>query len=179
MFLSIRLDKFRREIRLSSWHRPWSTFSSLPELGLGRDLGVMNICTYLKILTQDSTCLYTFDINIILSSYIVHWYTLYKVVCHQFPPKQNCSSAGAVRFGSHPCSHFEMNCIPMPFAGTFQSQILHAFATSQRLRWNRICRPGSILGPQQQFLCDMQQDMWQAKGKCRDAEIEIFATFCD
>ena len=29
-------------------------------------------------------------------------------------------------------------------------------------RWNRICRPGSILGPQQQFLCDMQQDMWQA-----------------
>eukprot|EP00435_Cladocopium_sp_Y103_P067679 s137_g30.t1 len=28
--------------------------------------------------------------------------------------------------------------------------------------WNRICRPGSILGPQQQFLCDMQQDMWQA-----------------
>ena len=32
------------------------------------------------------------------------------------------------------------------------------------LRWNRICRPGSILGPQQQFLCDMQQDMWQAGG---------------
>ncbi|CAE7510514.1 CDC14A, partial [Symbiodinium pilosum] len=30
--------------------------------------------------------------------------------------------------------------------------------------WNRICRPGSILGPQQQFLCDMQQDMWQATG---------------
>lgn len=28
--------------------------------------------------------------------------------------------------------------------------------------WNRICRPGSILGPQQQFLCDMEADMWQA-----------------
>jgi cell division cycle 14 len=28
--------------------------------------------------------------------------------------------------------------------------------------WARICRPGSILGPQQQFLCDMQSEMWQA-----------------
>mmetsp|Transcript_14123 Transcript_14123/g.42050 ORF Transcript_14123/g.42050 Transcript_14123/m.42050 type:complete len:519 (-) Transcript_14123:205-1761(-) len=28
--------------------------------------------------------------------------------------------------------------------------------------WNRICRPGSILGPQQQFLCDMQAVMFQA-----------------
>jgi len=27
--------------------------------------------------------------------------------------------------------------------------------------WNRICRPGSILGPQQQFLCDMQNEMFQ------------------
>lgn len=25
--------------------------------------------------------------------------------------------------------------------------------------WNRICRPGSILGPQQQFLCDMEATM--------------------
>jgi len=28
--------------------------------------------------------------------------------------------------------------------------------------WNRICRPGSILGPQQQFLVDMQANMFQA-----------------
>lgn len=28
--------------------------------------------------------------------------------------------------------------------------------------WNRICRPGSLLGPQQQFLCDMQNEMFQA-----------------
>mmetsp|Transcript_13353 Transcript_13353/g.35846 ORF Transcript_13353/g.35846 Transcript_13353/m.35846 type:complete len:469 (+) Transcript_13353:77-1483(+) len=28
--------------------------------------------------------------------------------------------------------------------------------------WNRICRPGSILGPQQQYLCDMEVDMFQA-----------------
>jgi len=28
--------------------------------------------------------------------------------------------------------------------------------------WNRICRPGAILGPQQQYLCDVQNDMFQA-----------------
>jgi len=28
--------------------------------------------------------------------------------------------------------------------------------------WNRICRPGSILGPQQQFLVDMEREMIQA-----------------
>ena len=28
--------------------------------------------------------------------------------------------------------------------------------------WNRICRPGSMLGPQQQFICDMEAEMWQA-----------------
>lgn len=33
--------------------------------------------------------------------------------------------------------------------------------------WNRICRPGSILGPQQQFMCDMQADMFQAGAMLR------------
>uniref|UniRef100_A0A7S4V277 protein-tyrosine-phosphatase n=1 Tax=Alexandrium monilatum TaxID=311494 RepID=A0A7S4V277_9DINO len=33
--------------------------------------------------------------------------------------------------------------------------------------WNRICRPGSILGPQQQFLIDMQHDMFQAGAAMR------------
>lgn len=28
------------------------------------------------------------------------------------------------------------------------------------IAWNRICRPGSILGPQQQFLCSMQDAMF-------------------
>mmetsp|Transcript_107575 Transcript_107575/g.302872 ORF Transcript_107575/g.302872 Transcript_107575/m.302872 type:complete len:491 (-) Transcript_107575:72-1544(-) len=28
--------------------------------------------------------------------------------------------------------------------------------------WNRICRPGSILGPQQQFMVDMQSELFQA-----------------
>lgn len=27
--------------------------------------------------------------------------------------------------------------------------------------WNRICRPGSILGPQQQFMCEMEREMFQ------------------
>jgi len=30
--------------------------------------------------------------------------------------------------------------------------------------WNRICRPGSILGPQQQFLVSMQQEMFSLSG---------------
>lgn len=33
--------------------------------------------------------------------------------------------------------------------------------------WNRISRPGSILGPQQQFLCDMEHEMFQAGAACR------------
>mmetsp|Transcript_32095 Transcript_32095/g.70220 ORF Transcript_32095/g.70220 Transcript_32095/m.70220 type:complete len:457 (-) Transcript_32095:83-1453(-) len=33
--------------------------------------------------------------------------------------------------------------------------------------WNRIIRPGSILGPQQQFLLDMQHDMFQAGAALR------------
>lgn len=35
--------------------------------------------------------------------------------------------------------------------------------------WNRICRPGSILGPQQQFLVDMQHEMFQAGAAFRMA----------
>mmetsp|Transcript_97057 Transcript_97057/g.216485 ORF Transcript_97057/g.216485 Transcript_97057/m.216485 type:complete len:430 (+) Transcript_97057:140-1429(+) len=33
--------------------------------------------------------------------------------------------------------------------------------------WNRICRPGSILGPQQNFLVDMQNEMHQAGAMLR------------
>lgn len=36
------------------------------------------------------------------------------------------------------------------------------------IAWNRMCRPGSILGPQQQFLVGMEHDMFQAGlAKCR------------
>lgn len=38
----------------------------------------------------------------------------------------------------------------------------HFFPARPFIAWNRICRPGSILGPQQQFLVDMQHDMFQA-----------------
>lgn len=33
--------------------------------------------------------------------------------------------------------------------------------------WNRICRPGSVLGAQQQFLCAMQHEMFQAGAAMR------------
>lgn len=33
--------------------------------------------------------------------------------------------------------------------------------------WNRICRPGSVLGPQQQFLVDMEREMFQAGAALR------------
>lgn len=33
--------------------------------------------------------------------------------------------------------------------------------------WNRICRPGSVLGPQQQFLLDMEGEMFQAGAALR------------
>ncbi|KAF4686263.1 Dual specificity protein phosphatase cdc14a, variant 2 [Perkinsus olseni] len=33
----------------------------------------------------------------------------------------------------------------------------HGFPAREWIGWNRICRPGSILGPQQQFLCDVER----------------------
>jgi len=38
----------------------------------------------------------------------------------------------------------------------------HEFPSRAFIGWNRICRPGSILGQQQQFLTDMQAEMFQA-----------------
>lgn len=37
----------------------------------------------------------------------------------------------------------------------------YRFPSRAFIGWNRICRPGSILGPQQQYLCDMERDMFQ------------------
>jgi len=42
-----------------------------------------------------------------------------------------------------------------------------AFPARAFIGWNRICRPGSILGPQQQFLLDMQNEMFQAGASIR------------
>merc|ERR1712217_293780 len=43
----------------------------------------------------------------------------------------------------------------------------YQFPARAFIGWNRICRPGSILGPQQQFMCDMQAEMWQAGATIR------------
>lgn len=43
----------------------------------------------------------------------------------------------------------------------------YQFPARAFIGWNRICRPGSILGPQQQFLLDMQAEMFQLGAACR------------
>ena len=35
------------------------------------------------------------------------------------------------------------------------------FTAREAISFIRICRPGSVIGPQQQFLCKMEQQMWQ------------------
>merc|ERR1719281_2103271 len=43
----------------------------------------------------------------------------------------------------------------------------HQFPARAFIGWNRVCRPGSILGPQQQFMVDMQGEMFQAGAMLR------------
>jgi len=43
----------------------------------------------------------------------------------------------------------------------------YKFPARAFIAWNRICRPGSILGPQQQFLCAMEPHMFQANMPAR------------
>lgn len=38
------------------------------------------------------------------------------------------------------------------------------FPAAAFIGWIRICRPGSILGPQQHYLCEMEQEMVEAGG---------------
>jgi len=38
----------------------------------------------------------------------------------------------------------------------------YAFPAAAFTGWIRICRPGSILGPQQHYLCEMQEEMFEA-----------------
>lgn len=38
------------------------------------------------------------------------------------------------------------------------------FPAAAFIGWIRICRPGSILGPQQHYLCEMEQEMIEAGG---------------
>ena len=39
----------------------------------------------------------------------------------------------------------------------------HGFTAREAIGWLRIMRPGSVIGRQQQFLCEMEPAMWQAR----------------
>ena len=48
-----------------------------------------------------------------------------------------------------------------------------AFPAAAFIGWIRICRPGSILGPQQHFLCEQQEPMFKAgRGLATRATLE-------
>jgi hypothetical protein len=38
----------------------------------------------------------------------------------------------------------------------------YKFTAAEAIGWMRICRPGMVIGPQQQFLKDMEERMWHA-----------------
>ena len=37
----------------------------------------------------------------------------------------------------------------------------HKFTAAEIIAWFRICRPGSVIGPQQHFMQDMERVLWQ------------------
>lgn len=37
----------------------------------------------------------------------------------------------------------------------------YAFTAREAIGWMRVCRPGSVIGPQQQFLEEIQPRMWE------------------
>ncbi|DBA04840.1 TPA: hypothetical protein N0F65_004477 [Lagenidium giganteum] len=41
----------------------------------------------------------------------------------------------------------------------------HFFTAKEAIGWLRLCRPGSVIGPQQQYMDVIQPKMWQAGGK--------------
>ena len=45
------------------------------------------------------------------------------------------------------------------------------FPPADFIGWIRIARPGSILGPQQQYLCNMDEKMMKAGGAAKRAEL--------
>jgi len=49
----------------------------------------------------------------------------------------------------------------------------HGFTHFEAIGWIRICRPGSIIGPQQHFLQEMQSIMWKAGNDFRKSGREI------
>jgi len=47
----------------------------------------------------------------------------------------------------------------------------YGFPPADFIGWIRIARPGSILGPQQQYLCNMDDKMMKAGGAAKRAEL--------
>lgn len=47
----------------------------------------------------------------------------------------------------------------------------YKFSASEAIGWMRICRPGCVIGPQQHFLQDIEQLMWQEGSKLPDPEL--------
>jgi hypothetical protein len=41
------------------------------------------------------------------------------------------------------------------------------FTAEEAIAWLRICRPGSVLGPQQDYVAEYQEKMWQEGEKYR------------
>ncbi len=35
------------------------------------------------------------------------------------------------------------------------------FTAAETIGWIRVCRPGSVIGPQQHFLAEIQEHMWR------------------
>ena len=51
----------------------------------------------------------------------------------------------------------------------------YGFDAADFIAWNRICRPGSVLGPQQQFLVDLQSN----RSMVLSSNEEYIATYGD
>jgi len=43
----------------------------------------------------------------------------------------------------------------------------YRWTADEAIAWLRICRPGSVIGPQQEFVCEYQQRMWDEGEKFR------------
>ncbi len=49
----------------------------------------------------------------------------------------------------------------------------YKFSASEAIAWMRICRPGCVIGPQQHFLQDIEQIMWQEGSKLPDPHLSL------
>jgi cell division cycle 14 len=54
----------------------------------------------------------------------------------------------------------------------------HRFTAREAMAWLRVARPGSVIGPQQQYLVDMQAKMWQWGGLPAHKQAELLRNGC-